>query len=122
MVNDLKGLNKRSPWMAAMLMIVFFSMAGVPPALGFFAKLFIIRALVDAGLYYVAIIALILAVVGAFYYLNLIRIMYFEAPEASMHPIEVQPIKKTIYALQSLSLLLFGIFPNALIAMCMQSF
>jgi len=122
MVNDLRGLNKRSPWMAAMLMIVFFSMAGVPPAIGFFAKLFIIRALVDAGIYYVAFIALILAVVGAFYYLNLIRIMYFEAPEASMKSIEVQPIKKTMYALQSLSLLLFGIFPNALIAMCMQSF
>jgi NADH-quinone oxidoreductase subunit N len=120
-VEDLKSLNKRSPWLAAMLMIVFFSMAGVPPAVGFLAKFFVIRALVDSGMYFIAIIALVLAVVGAFYYLNLIRQMYFEST-SDQEPIDVTYGKKLVFMIQSLLLLGLGIFPNSLISLCMQAF
>jgi NADH-quinone oxidoreductase subunit N len=121
-VDDLKGLSKRSPWMAAMLMIVFFSMAGVPPAIGFFSKFFVIKALVDTHYYSFAVIALILAVVGAFYYLNLIRIMYFEAPEKNLSKtLVVSAVTKSIFIGQALLLLVLGLLPNALITVCMQA-
>ena len=80
-LNDLKGLSKRSPWTALLLLILMFSMAGVPPTAGFFAKFSVIQALVNAGLVWVAIVAVILAVVGAYYYLRIIKLAYFDAPE-----------------------------------------
>lgn len=121
-VEHLKGLGKRSPWFAAMLMIVFFSMAGVPPAIGFFAKFFVIRALVNAGFLVYASLALILAVVGAFYYLNLIRVMYFESSEHDTHMISVNPVTKTIFVVQALAILALGLFPNLFVTISMQSF
>jgi NADH-quinone oxidoreductase subunit N len=121
-VQDLQGLFKRSPWMATMLMIVFFSMAGVPPALGFMAKFFVIKSLLNTGLYIFASLALLLAVIGAFYYLNLIRLMFFEAAPADSSVIEVNPTRKTAYVVQSLLLLVVGIFPSALVNLCSNVF
>ena len=80
-LSDLKGLSKRSPWMALLLLILMFSMAGVPPTAGFFAKFSVVQALVNAELIWVAVIAVILAVVGAYYYLRIIKLAYFDAPE-----------------------------------------
>ena len=81
-LNDLKGLSKRSPWLALLILILMFSMAGVPPTAGFFAKLSVVQALVDANLVWVAVTAVILAVVGAYYYLRIIKLVYFDAPES----------------------------------------
>ena len=81
-LHDLKGLSKRSPALALFILILMFSMAGVPPAAGFFAKLAVIQALVDVGLVWVAIVAVILAVVGAWYYLRIIKLVYFDAPQS----------------------------------------
>jgi NADH-quinone oxidoreductase subunit N len=80
-LSDLKGLSKRSPWIALLLLILMFSMAGVPPTAGFFAKLSVIQALLNADLVWVAIIAVILAVIGAYYYLRIVKLVYFDAPE-----------------------------------------
>jgi len=80
-LDDLKGLSKRSPWTAFLLLILMFSMAGVPPTAGFFGKFTVIQALVNAGLVWVAIVAVILAVIGAYYYLRIIKLAYFDAPE-----------------------------------------
>jgi NADH-quinone oxidoreductase subunit N len=80
-LSDLKGLSKRSPWIALLILILMFSMAGVPPTAGFFAKLSVIQALLNAGLVWVAIIAVILAVIGAYYYLRIVKLVYFDAPE-----------------------------------------
>ncbi len=77
-IEDLKGLNKRNPWFAFTMMIVMLSMAGIPPTVGFFTKLLVLKALVDAHMTSVAVIGLIFAVIGAFYYLRIIKIMYFE--------------------------------------------
>lgn len=80
-LSDLKGLSKRSPWTAFLLLILMLSMAGIPPTAGFFAKFSIIQALVNANLIWVAIVAVILAVVGAYYYLRIIKLAYFDPPE-----------------------------------------
>lgn len=121
-IEQLKGLAKRSPWLAAMLMIVFFSMAGVPPAIGFFAKFFIIRALVNSGYIAFASIALLLAVIGAFYYLNLIRLMYFEAPDQNMMDIKVKLGTRALFIVQAIAILALGLFPNLLVSMSLQAF
>lgn len=120
-VNDLKGLNKRSPWLAFMMMIVMLSMAGIPPAVGFFAKLLVLKALVDAQLIWVAILGLVFAVVGAFYYLRIIKIMYFDD---LTNPTSVQMNRSTtlVYSLNCLSLLYLGLFPSALITACINAF
>ncbi len=80
-IDDLKGLNKRNPWLALMMLIVMFSMAGVPPTVGFFTKLLVLKALVDVHLTWVAILGLIFTVIGAYYYLRIVKIMYFDQPE-----------------------------------------
>ncbi len=81
-LNDLKGLNERNPLLALFILVLMFSMAGVPPAAGFFAKLSVIQALVDTGLVWVAVVAVILAVVGAYYYLRIIKLVYFDSPQS----------------------------------------
>lgn len=78
-LNDLKGLSKRSPWSALLFLILMFSMAGVPPTAGFFAKLSVIQALIDADQVWIAIVAVLLAVIGAYYYLRIIKLIYFDA-------------------------------------------
>ncbi len=81
-LDDLKGLSKRNPWLAFLLLILMLSMAGIPPTAGFFAKLSVIQALVRADLVWVAVAAVVLAVIGAFYYLRILKLAYFDPPEA----------------------------------------
>ena len=85
LIKDYSGLNGRDPWMAFWLLLLMFSLAGVPPTVGFYAKLAVIQALVDANLVWVAVIAVLFAVVGAFYYLRVIKVVYFD--EISDQPI-----------------------------------
>ena len=120
MIDDLKGLNKRSPWLAFMMMITLLSMAGIPPAVGFFAKLWVLKALVDVQLTWVAILGLIFAVIGAFYYLRIIKVMYFDAPQKE-DAIVISMGMKTIYSVNCLSLLFLGLFPSALMTLCMNA-
>lgn len=121
-VDNLKGLGKSCPWLAAMLLIVFFSMAGIPPAVGFIAKFLVIRALVNTGHSYVAILSLIFAVVGAFYYLRLIKTMYFELPaQSEVVKFNVLPMKRILYILNAGGLLVLGMFPNWLVSLCSQA-
>jgi NADH-quinone oxidoreductase subunit N len=77
-LDDFKGLNERSPWFAGMMLVVMFSLAGVPPFVGFFAKLYVLRAVIDAGLTWVAIAAVIFSIISAFYYLRIVKLMYFD--------------------------------------------
>lgn len=120
-VDDLKGLNKRSPWIAFMMLIVFFSMAGVPPTVGFFTKLLVLKALVDVNMTWVAVLGLIFAVIGAYYYLRLIKVMYFDEG-LGLPTISFSTPVKIVFSLNCLSLLYFGIFPSALITACINAF
>lgn len=120
-VDDLKGLNKRSPWLAFMMLIIMFSMAGVPPTVGFFAKLLVLKALVDVQMTWVAVVGLVFTVIGAYYYLRIVKLMYFDKP---LHP-EPVVISKTntlVFSVNCLSLLYLGIFPGALIVSCINAF
>ncbi len=118
-IDDLKGLNRRNPWLAFLMMIVLFSMAGVPPTVGFFTKLFILKALVDTQFVWVAALALIFAVIGAYYYLRVIKVMYFDAPIQDTR-VRISKGMNFVFSLNSLALLYLGIFPGALISACLN--
>lgn len=119
-IDDFKGLNKRNPWLALMMMIVLFSMAGVPPTVGFLTKLMVLKALVDVHMTWVAIIGLVFAVIGAFYYLRIIKVMYFDEPLQSVR-IQLPRLSTVIFSINSLSLLYLGLFPGALISLSINA-
>lgn len=120
-VDDLKGLNKRNPWISFMMMIVLFSMAGVPPTVGFFTKLAVLKSLVDVGMTWVAVLGLLFAVIGAYYYIRIIKVMYFDDTNVTT-PIKLPVSSNILYSLNCLSLLFMGLFPSALLTACMNAF
>lgn len=116
-LDDFKGLNERSPWMAFMMLILMFSMAGIPPTVGFFAKLAVLQAVVSVGLVWLAVVAVIFSVVGAFYYLRIVKLMYFDKP-TDTQPIEGTADMKVAISANGVIVLLLGIYPSALMALC----
>lgn len=120
-IDDLKGLNRRNPWIAFMMLIVMFSMAGVPPTVGFFTKLLVLKALVDAQMVWVAVVGLMFTVIGAYYYLRIVKIMYFDQPTSDTK-LEINRVGGMLYSINCLSLLYLGIFPGALISACINAF
>jgi NADH-quinone oxidoreductase subunit N len=119
-LDDLKGLNRRNPWMAFMGLILMFSLAGIPPTVGFAAKLSILETLVDGGHLYLAIIAVMTSLIGAFYYLRVVKFMYFDEPTQTA-PIEGGGIAKAVFTLNGLFVLLCGIYPATLMALCLSA-
>lgn len=115
-LDDFRGLNARHPWLAFIMLLCLFSMAGVPPVFGFFAKLGVIEALINVHLVWLAAVAVLFAIVGAYYYLRLVKIMYFEAP-SRMSKISVPTDALIAVSINGLSLLVFGIFPSQLITL-----
>lgn len=120
-IDDLKGLNKRNPWMAFLMLIVMFSMAGVPPTVGFFTKLLVLKALVDVHLTWVAVLGLLFAVVGAYYYVRIVKVMYFDDAKDNA-PVQISTSSQIFYSINCLSLLYLGIFPSGLISACINAF
>ncbi|HGX92715.1 MAG TPA: NADH-quinone oxidoreductase subunit NuoN [Candidatus Tenderia sp.] len=116
-LDDFKGLNERSPWMAFMMLILLFSMAGVPPAVGFYAKLAVLQSVVDVGLVWLAVYAVVFSVVGAFYYLRVVKVMYFDKPEDTS-PIQAGFDMRVVLSANSLGILALGIFPAVLMQWC----
>ncbi|MDP3223456.1 MAG: NADH-quinone oxidoreductase subunit N, partial [Rubrivivax sp.] len=119
-ISDLAGLSQRSPWVAGVMTIFMFSLAGLPPMVGFFAKLAVIQALVSTNvtLYIVlAVVAVMASLVGAFYYLRVVKVMWFDAPVASVLIQRTQGVT-ALLALNGAAVLLFGPFSGGLMAMC----
>ena len=116
-LEDFKGLNQRSPWFAAMMLILMFSMAGIPFFIGFFAKFAVLLAAVKAGYTAVAVIAVIFSVIGAFYYLRVVKLMYFDAPVDSA-PITAGIDLRVLLSLNGLAVAAFGLFPDAVMLVC----
>jgi NADH-quinone oxidoreductase subunit N len=112
-----KGLHQRDPLLAGALAVVMFSTAGVPPFVGFWAKLQIIEALLGSGLMVFAIVAVIASVIGAFYYLRVVWLMYFEAPGEQPAIGPAAPLK-VVLAINALAVLALGVFPQQLLALC----
>ena len=122
-IDDLKGLNDRNPWYAALLAIALFSMAGVPPTVGFYAKLTVINAVIQIDLVWLGLAAVLFSVIGLFYYLRVIKVMYFDKSEEN----QVLTIKealdvKILLSANSLSLLVLGMFPSLLMVWCVAAF
>jgi len=120
-LDDFKGLNRRNSWYAAIMAMVMFSMAGVPVFVGFFAKWLVIKAALDAGLVWLAVVAVVFSVVGAFYYIRVVKLMYFDEPvtEAAIDaPVDF----RAAISLNGIMMLGLGIFSSSLIAICMASF
>ena len=117
MLNDFKGLNQRSPWLAFMMLILMFSMAGVPPTAGFYAKLSVLQAVVGAGHIPIAVIAVLFSLIGAFYYLRIVKLMYFDSPETHVK-ISIQPDNGLLISINGLAILALGIMPSTLITVC----
>jgi NADH-quinone oxidoreductase subunit N len=116
-LNDLKGLNQRSPWFAFLMLITMFSMAGVPPTLGFYAKFTVLQAALQAGYIWVVVFAVLMAVIGAFYYLRIVKLMYFDEP-VDHSPIVNYPEMNMVLSVNALGLLALGIMPQRLMDIC----
>jgi NADH-quinone oxidoreductase subunit N len=116
-LDDFKGLNQRSPWYALMMLLVMFSLAGIPPTVGFYAKFAVFEAAVDVGLVWLVVIAVITSVIGAFYYLRIVKTMYFDDP-VDQAPLESRFDTRVLLSLNGLALLFFGVFPQQLMGMC----
>jgi NADH-quinone oxidoreductase subunit N len=118
-LDSLKGLNKKHPWFAFMGLVMMFSLAGIPPTVGFAAKLSVLEALVDAEYTALAILAVMASLVGAFYYLRVVKVMYFDIPLRE-HEITGSSISRGILGINSIAILALGIFPGALMALCLD--
>jgi NADH-quinone oxidoreductase subunit N len=119
-LEDFKGLNQRSPWYAFLMLLIMFSMVGIPPTVGFYAKLAVLQSLLTAGYLSVAVVAVLFSVVGAFYYLRLVKLMYFEQPEDTAVIAPAADVK-VLMTLNGAAILLFGIMPQPLMALCLVS-
>ncbi len=116
-IQDLHGLNGRNPWLAFMLLLIMFSMAGIPPTVGFFAKMGVLEALIRVHLVWLATLALIFAIIGAYYYINVVKVMYFEEPK-NQFPMRCNVQARVAISITGMSVLLLGIFPSGLINVC----
>lgn len=116
-LSDLRGLNARSPWWAFVMLLVMFSLAGMPPTIGFYAKLLVLEAAMKAGYVWLAVVGVVAALIGAFYYLRIVKLMYFDEP-AETAPIEARGDMRVLLSANGLLLLLFGIYPQAIMGLC----
>ena len=119
-IEDFKGLAQRSPWFAWMMLMVMMSTAGVPPFVGFFAKLYVIQAVLNAGMVWLALVAVLASVVGAYYYLRIVKVMFFDAPAERAPALGGSPAFRMVLSANSLAVLGLGVVNGPLIALCQQ--
>ncbi len=120
-ISDLAGLNQRSPWMAAVMALCMFSLAGIPPLVGFYAKLAVLQALVTTNVtayLWLAVIAVLLSLIGAYYYLRVVKVMYFDEPAPGALAVSGERGVQALLAANGAAVLLFGLLPGALMEMC----
>jgi NADH-quinone oxidoreductase subunit N len=116
-IDDFRGLNRRSPWWALMMLLVMFSLAGIPPTVGFYAKFSVITSAVGAGFTWLAVVAVLTSLVGAFYYLRIVKLMYFDDPTDAA-PIVARGDSRVLLSVNGLAILLLGVFPQQLMGWC----
>lgn len=119
-ISDFKGLNQRNSWLALIMMLVMLSMAGIPPMIGFYAKLSVLQAALEAGYIGLVVTAVMLSLVGAFYYLRIVKCMYFDAPE-STQPIVFRPDIRLLISVNGLAVIILGIFPQMLMGLSLYA-
>ncbi|MFN7887514.1 MAG: NADH-quinone oxidoreductase subunit NuoN, partial [Betaproteobacteria bacterium] len=120
-IADLAGLNKRSPWLAGVMAVAMFSLAGIPPLVGFYGKLVVLQALLGAGYLWLAVAAVLFSLIGAYYYLRVVKVMYFDAPGDGAAPLAAAQDARVALLVNGAALLVLGIFPQGLMALCTQA-
>lgn len=121
-IDDYKGLNARNPWLAGLILCVMASLAGVPPFLGFWAKLAVLRAALEGGMLWLAIVGVLFAVVGAYYYLRVVKAMYFDEPEGEAPPASRDRPLNIVFGVNALALLALGFAWSPIMAWCQRAF
>jgi len=119
-LTDYKGLNQRAPWYAFMMLLVMFSLAGIPPTVGFYAKITVLLAVIKAGQVWLAVFAVLMSLIGAFYYVRIVKLMYFDEPESTA-PIAPALDVRVFMSANGLAMLLLGIIPGPLLAVCLAA-
>ncbi len=119
-ISDFKGLSKRNTWYAFVTLLLMLSLAGIPPMIGFYAKFAVLQAIVNAGYIKLAIVSVLLSLIGAFYYLRIIKLMYFDEPETD-EPISPNSDVKILLSANGFAVLLLGIFPQALMGLSLYA-
>lgn len=120
-ISDLKGLNRRNPVLAGVLLLSMFSLAGIPPLAGFYAKLAVLQALVGAGHIALAVAAVMFSLVGAFYYLRVVKMAYFDEPEGEAVPLASGVLPHGLMSVNGLALIVLGVLPGGLMALCVRA-
>lgn len=120
-LDDLKGLNERDSWYAAMMALIMFSMVGVPPTVGFIAKLLVLEAVVRVDLVWLALVGVFFSIIGAFYYLRIVKLMYFDKPVTG-EPLVAGAGAKVALSVNGLAMLILGLFPATLLSLCQAAF
>jgi NADH-quinone oxidoreductase subunit N len=119
-ISDLKGLNRRNPVLAGLLMLSMFSLTGIPPLAGFYAKLAVLQALIGAGYISMAVVAVLFSLIGAFYYLRVVKVAYFDEPEGEAFPLSSGLITNGLMSVNGVLILVLGILPGGLMALCIR--
>ena len=119
-IADFGGLSERSPWFALVMLVVMFSMAGVPPFAGFWAKWFVLKELIAGGSVWLAVVGVIFSIVGAYYYLRIVRLMYFEKGTTS-HEITIGADTRFALSVNGITVLALGVYPGLLMALCVAA-
>lgn len=120
MLADFKGLNQRNPVFAFVMMMMMFSFAGIPPTVGFYAKFAVLEATVNAGLTWLAVLAVVTSLFGAFYYVRIVKLIYFDPP-ADTAPLASGMFNRALLALNGMAVLVLGIVPGPLMTVCLQA-
>ncbi|MEO6171307.1 MAG: NADH-quinone oxidoreductase subunit NuoN [Lysobacter sp.] len=121
-ISDYRGLNARNPWLAGMILLVMFSLAGVPPFIGFWAKLAVLQAAIQSDMLWLAIVGIVFAVVGAFYYLRVVKVMYFDDPQGEVPPPSNDRPLRIVFSVNAVILLALGFAWSPLMEWCQRSF
>lgn len=120
-IDDFKGLNQKSPWFAFIMLAILFSMAGVPPFLGFWAKISVLQEAVNSDLLWLALVGVITSIIGAFYYLRVVKVMYFDKPVDNT-PIHASMDIRMALSINGVAILALGLYPTVLITLCVSTF
>ncbi len=116
-LDDYKGLHDRSPWFAAMMLLLMFSMAGVPPTVGFFAKMFVLEAVISIDMTWLALVGVFFSIIGVYYYLRIVKLMYFDKPVDNT-PLTAGLDTRIALSVNGLMMLALGMFPATILSVC----
>jgi NADH-quinone oxidoreductase subunit N len=119
-LDDFKGLNQRSPWYAFLMLLIMFSLAGVPPVVGFYAKLSVFQAVMAAGMTWLVVVAILFSLIGAFYYLRVVKLMYFDDPQDRV-PLAPTADVHVLLTINGLAVLVLGLLPGGLMDLCQRA-